>query len=66
MLMKCPQMKHKQVIWKKTQKKEKYYGITGLTRILTGHIDSKTGKCLYSCMGWRVLGVFLPSISEKS
>lgn len=59
-LMQYEQMKEKQAIWKNTTNKAKYYGITALTRTLTGHIDVKTNKSVYSFLGWRVLGVLLP------
>lgn len=58
-LMNHPQMKHKKVAWDHYQKKEKSYGVSALTRILTGHIDKKTGKSVYSFMGWQLLGIFV-------
>lgn len=58
-LMSHPRMKGKPAkqSWTLSEKKEKAYGASGLTRILTGHVDKKTGKRLYSLMGWRVLGI---------
>ncbi len=58
-LMIYPQMVDKQQSWESCLKKEKYSAVTALTRILTGHIDKKTGKKLFSFMGWRVLGIFI-------
>ena len=59
LLMQYPQMKHKRSAWNKHKKKEKAYEVSALTRILTGHIDPKTGKSVYSFSGWQLLGVFL-------
>jgi hypothetical protein len=56
-LMSHPLMAEKLEDWVSCEKKEKHYGVSGLTRHLTGHIDEKTGKRLYSIMGWRVLGI---------
>lgn len=58
-LMHHPQMKKKKQIWETIKKKEKSYGVSALTRILTGHIDKKTGKSLYSFMGWQLSGIFI-------
>lgn len=58
-LMTFPQMKNEREICKNTQKKEKYSGITALTRTLTGHVAKKTNRRVYSFKGWRVLGLFL-------
>ena len=33
------------------------YAVTALTRILSGHIDQRTGKKLFSFNEWRVLGI---------
>lgn len=58
-LMNQPYMKEQRDSWHKCQKKEKSYWISGLTRTLTGHICKKTGKSVFSFMGWRVLGIFI-------
>ena len=56
-LMFHPNMKKKREIWDLCENKEKAYGVSALTRILTGYVDKKTGKRIYSLMGWRVLGI---------
>lgn len=56
-LISHPTMEEERENWNLCQKKEKYYGVSGLTRILTGHVDRKTGKRLYSFMGWKLLGI---------
>lgn len=56
-LMSHPQMASKRESWDECEEKESYYAITALTRTLTGHIDKKTNKSVYSFMGWRVLGI---------
>ena len=63
--MAFPQMKKEKEVWQNTKNKEKYYGITALTRTLTGHVDKKTNKRVYSFKGWRVLGLFLTQVFEK-
>ncbi len=50
-LMTFPQMIDKKESWDTCLKKEKHYSISGLTRTLTGHIDKKTGKSIFSFMG---------------
>lgn len=58
-LMNQPHMKEQRDSWHKCQKKEKSYWISGLTRTLTGHVCKKTGKSVFSFIGWRVLGIFI-------
>jgi hypothetical protein len=53
--------------WIAYENKEKYYGITALTKPLTGYVGKETtssgeksknaGKAIYTFMGWRVLGI---------
>ena len=57
--MNHPLNTNKKESWETIQKKEKHSVLTALTRILTGHIDSKTKKCLFSVNGWMFLGVNL-------
>ena len=56
-LMLHPVMKNEREVWLGYQKKEKYPLLTGLTRILTGNINEKTKKGLYSYKNWVVLGI---------
>lgn len=56
-LMSEPQMNEERQSWDRCEKKEKHYSITALTRTLTGHVDKRTGKSVYTFMGWRVLGI---------
>lgn len=56
-LMSHPTMKKKRENWDLCENKGKSSGVNGLTRLLTGRVDKKTGRLLYSCMGWRVLGI---------
>nr|QUO99215.1 putative HNH homing endonuclease [Oedogonium sp. HN1801B]QUO99251.1 putative HNH homing endonuclease [Oedogonium sp. HN1801B] len=63
-LMNQPHMKEERERWHQYQKKEKSYWITGLTRTLTGHVCKKTGKCVFSFKGWRVLGIFIVDFDE--
>ncbi len=56
-LMAQPQMADQRQKWIKCVRKEKFYGVTGLTRTLTGNIDQRTGKRVLTFMGWRVLGL---------
>jgi hypothetical protein len=56
-LMLHPQMESKREAWDRHEHKEKYSGLTALTRTLTGHVDKSTGKSVYTFMGWRVLGI---------
>lgn len=58
-LMLHPQMENKRQNWNLSKNKEKHYAISGLTRMLTGYIDKKSGKGLYSFMGWIILGINL-------
>jgi hypothetical protein len=53
--------------WIAYENKEKYYGITALTKTLTGYVGKETtssgeksknaGKAIYTFMGWIVLGI---------
>lgn len=53
--------------WIAYKNKEGYYGITALTKTLTGYVGKETtslgeksknaGKAIYTFMGWRVLGI---------
>jgi hypothetical protein len=56
-LMLHPRMSVEYENWIKHPNKEKHYLITALTRALTGHIDKKTGKSVYTFKNWRVLGI---------
>jgi hypothetical protein len=63
-LMNQPHMKEERESWHQCKKKEKSYWITALTRTLTGHVCKKTGKCVFSFKGWRVLGIFIVEFDE--
>jgi hypothetical protein len=56
-LMQHPQMASLRQNWNTYPKKEKHYAITALTRSLTGHVDKKTGKSVFTFFGWRLLGI---------
>lgn len=56
-LMAYPVMENKRESWNTCENKEKHYAITALTRTLTGHIDKKTKKSVFTFMSWRVLGI---------
>ena len=56
-LMLHPQLEQRRENWNRFPNKKKHFAVSALTRILTGHIDQRTGKSLYSFMGWRVLGI---------
>jgi len=56
-LMSHPDMINEREVWLAYEKKEKYPVLTGLTRILTGHVDTRTRKRLYSYKNWFVLGI---------
>lgn len=56
-LMLNPLMSDKRQDWINSEKKEKTYVLTGLTRMLTGNIDKNTGKSVFSVMDWRILGI---------
>jgi len=57
--MRHPTMKEYLNPYLLTENKAKTYSVSGLTRILSGHVDKKTDKRLYSVMGWQLLGVRL-------
>lgn len=56
-LMQHPSMVNERQSWDLTKKKEKHAILTSLTRSLTGHVDKKTGKCVFSFKNWRILGI---------
>lgn len=56
-LMSYPDMANERDIWLGYKKKEKYPVLTGLTRLLTGHVDKRTRKALFSYKNWRILGI---------
>jgi hypothetical protein len=56
-LMLHPKMKKQRESWDASKNKNKYYAVTALTRILSGHIDQRTGRRLFSFNEWRVLGI---------
>lgn len=56
-LMLHPLMKKQRESWNVCKNKNRYYTVTALTRILTGHIDQRTGKKLFSFNDWKVLGI---------
>ncbi len=56
-LMSYPDMANDKDFWLGYEKKEKYPVLTGLTRLLTGHVDKRTGKGLFSYKNWRILGI---------
>jgi hypothetical protein len=58
-VMQVPSMKAKREKWNCNDKKSNYSTVTGLTRILTGNVQQKTGKSLYSTGGWTVKGINL-------
>lgn len=45
--------------WNTCEKKEKFYALTALTRTLTGHVDEKTKKSVFTFWNWRVTGINL-------
>ena len=63
-----PEMADHKQSWVDCSEKEKFYFLTALTRILTGHVDEKTTKALYSVKGWKVLGIFVnkENLKEKT
>lgn len=56
-----PLMHKEQIVWNTYKNKEKSYLTSGLTRMLTGHIDNKTNKRVFSVKGWRIVGINLYS-----
>ena len=56
-LMLHPQMEKRRESWNVSKNKNKYYTVSALTRVLSGHIDQKTGKKLFSFNEWKVLGI---------
>lgn len=56
-IMLQPNMEDKKEVWINYKKKENYPLLTGLTRLLTGHVDQKRKKRLYSYNNWFVLGI---------
>lgn len=57
-----PEMAYIRQQWLDSPKKQGFALCSGLTRILTGHMDKKTNQAVYSIHGWILLGIFLPQI----
>lgn len=55
--MQHPSMTSIRPNWYLCSKKEKHYAITALTRTLTGYIDKKTNKSVFTFLNWRLLGI---------
>jgi hypothetical protein len=43
--------------WSVYPQKEKHPAVTILTRMLTGNIDSRTSKRVFTYKNWRILGI---------
>ncbi len=56
-LMQCPSMHDKRTKWDLEQHKSQNWIVSSLTRIITGYRCSKTGKMLFSVLGWTVKGI---------
>ena len=56
-LMLHPSMAKNRASWDLCKNKAKAYPVSALTQILTGYVTQKTGKQLYSFMGWKFLGI---------
>ena len=56
-LMLHPDMINSRESWVAYAKKEKHSAVTALTRMLTGHIDKRTGKKVFSYKNWHILGI---------
>jgi len=58
-LMLHPQMSILKEEWFSFPKKEKHSAVNSLTRMLTGHMDKKTNKSVFSYKNWWILGINL-------
>lgn len=56
-LMSNPLMENQKNSWRTYVQKQKHPAVTILTRMLTGHIDKRTGKRVFSYQNWRILGI---------
>lgn len=56
-LMSDPLMENQKQNWRLYVQKQKHPAVTILTRMLTGHIDKRTGKRVFSYQNWRILGI---------
>lgn len=57
--MEHPEMSDDHQSWLDYARKNRFSFLTALTRMLTGHVDPKTKKALFTVKGWRVLGLLL-------
>lgn len=53
-------IQHKK-IWTNTGQKSNYFLYSNFLRCLSGHVDLKTKKSIYTFQGWCVKGIFLPN-----
>lgn len=58
-LMAHPLMESKRESWETCKKKENFYALTALTRTLTGHVDERTKKSVFTFWNWRVTDINL-------
>jgi hypothetical protein len=59
--VKHPEMQEKYLqSWKNCLEKESHILTTALTRHLTGHIDKKTKRSVFTIASWQVTGINLP------
>lgn len=54
-----PELSEQNEQWKKAPVKQSFSLYTGLTRSITGHVDKKTKKSVYTVAGWFIQGILL-------
>lgn len=54
-----PELKQQKEQWQQAPVKQSFSLYTGLTRIITGHVDKKTKKSVFTVAGWFIQGILL-------